>query len=67
MRKSLKTEFAAFLKAVETSGQSTTSQAACHHSAVEVNDWQKIKSEIKRSLSNGESIPTVATHRRVKS
>lgn len=47
---------AAFLKAIETAGiRSSGKEVACHHSAVEVNDWHKIQKAMKDSICNQDS------------
>lgn len=42
--------FKAFLTALEASGQETGGgEIACHHSAVEVNDWSVIREEMLKA------------------
>ena len=42
--------FKAFLAALEASGQKTGGgEIACHHSAVEVNDWSAIREEMLKA------------------
>jgi len=53
MKKINNERIALFLQALEVSGYSRIGmEAACHHSAVEVNDWQTIQAAMLRAACN---------------
>ena len=52
-----------FLKAIETAGiRSAGKEVACHHSAVEVNDWHKIQKAMRDSINTSGSNDSSEVH-----
>ncbi len=50
MKEENRERLSAFVRALEASGrENSTLQAACHHSAVEVNDWHAIQAAMKQA------------------